>query len=331
MQFDRAKDHPDSGQAFREALRQVAEARALGSKAGKLRPQIGAACDALDPGLGELHKRSIGLYSRSLSASRGVIDAQARERATEAMRKTTPGTAAVIELSAAEARERENGEKMLRSQVAAELKPEAEPKAKLAAEKLSALDEAIRKEEASTGVVLALRGGSPAAQTVALLQLQELRAQAERMLPSEFECGWRALRATGDAEGAERFCYVAIPILRQTVATGISGLKLRLPQITQTGDVERELGAAHALVREMMSWQSEQVPEWLRAAKAARDLLRLAFRALCGLDVRWLSREQFARLYLGGIAGHDPDREPYRLAKPEQIVTRFLPAKLGQA
>lgn len=162
------------------------------------------------------------------------------------------------------------------------------------------------------------------------MQLTELRRTLEHADPTDVLQMWLDLRASGADDNRLRlFAHVAEALMTEALRLGAAAIKQRNPKSTE-GFATNQIKAASTLVATIGAWRESKVPGWFRAAKASRDLLRKCFRTACGVDARWLSPGEFSRLYLNGTTGNDPDKEPYKLARPDQIVTRFLPARLDK-
>lgn len=314
------KTHPDPP-PLAEIVWWVKEGRAVLSKSGSLKAPLSTFASAIDPGLVSIHQQGIGSYARLYTESKRGTEAAVQVQVDHRAKSLMPSPANAADRGAIAAEERERFSAGFRSQVARELKDQARAACTKASEAGEAAQAAIEQAERALDMPPSLRGGSVALQTLGLMQIADMRTHAAGALPSALLTQWAALTTP---EQRELFSYAVGNAVLDMIAAGPLGMKLRFPNL-QVERASREFHCALELAAKFDEAKAQRTPEWLIAARAAMDLLTRAFRSACGLDVRWLSNADFAKLYMSGGDPHDPPTNPFKLAKPEQVVTRFLP------
>lgn len=318
MNWNRTKDHC-APPPLEEAETWIKEGSANAKSSGAARAPLLAFVASLAP-LHRLHVESNSQFERLAETS--------AEASSVLVVEATRGRVQALASGAPQDREaiaRDEQLKILRgfrSQIVTELRDKFDKACAGAVEGGEAARKAVEAFEREQDVPLALRNtGSVALQTVTLMQVSDLRQQANGALPNDLARMWAALATD---EQREVFSYAIRNTLTEILSHGLVGLKQRFPRLPE-GAASKEFNATIKLEGSIAQWRAQREPAELKAARASLEMLTRAFKILCGLDVRWLSSSEFSRLYLGGTMTHDPSAQPFKLAKVADVVTRFLP------
>lgn len=319
MNWNRVKDHGAPPEALEEAETLIKEGTTLAKNSGAARVPNLAFGVSLGP-LVRLHIESAEKFEQFAETSAeasSVLVVEATRARVQALASGAPQDRAAIA-----ADEKLKLAKSAKAQIVSALRDKFDKACAGAVEGGETARRAVEAFEREQDVPLALRNtGSVALQTVTLMQVSDLRQQANGALPNDLARMWAALATD---EQREVFSYAIRNTLTEILSHGLVGLKQRFPRLPE-GAASKEFNATIKLEGSIAQWRAQREPAELKAARASLEMLTRAFKVLCGLDVRWLSSSEFSRLYLGGTMTHDPTAQPFKLAKLADVVTRFLP------
>ena len=261
--------------------------RAL-SQLEELRPPVQSLLSALS-----------GAYDYRLKIAQASGEAVLRNRtAIDMSAEESMGSADVTTAGAQEAAANETRKRLvtkISDAAIAKLSADAPAYAMACVEAGRALDAAIARAELSASDYLA-SGTRPASLTEALAESalrEEIEVEGARVL----EARLRRIAATGDTDEVDRLLRLSKVFVMKTCKAPRAKIAERLGEQASPNAVEDERAAAFKIRALLEVRSGERRPPELEAVVRLREtILKPLFQVLLGVDARWLSQEEFARI-----------------------------------